>query len=596
MGLRAAQWIPYDNESEMAEKLTEDQRDEIEALHCVYGDEQLRVRFGHEAGVVQLQLQDVVLEKHRCNVTVTLSLTHGYPLEAPTLTVHSAHIQSRLLRKVEEQVMEHFVEGEPAGHLLLTEAEDALTRLEAGVVASQFVYCFACSAKDVNEGKPKQPQPGSPDFKECLVCSSRVVVPLKSAHPNHEGKICDFCLCEDSMLVKLKCKEVVCVDCFQRWAEIDIGAKKLVKELTTGQYTITCPTHANSALQDTTLLKLTAPRSYNLYTRFAFDMAVEAAGGVTCPLPGCTNYPFLPGSRHNFMHCPYCSRWFCDVCHNSVTGCVCVNLKVHSETHHPWPFLKHHAANKYVSEAGYAAALERTGEELVPIRVKYHDGAHDCAVVRSGKVMDLMEMLSIVLHHDFYYRQRLADPWGHTPTYGIPDFVPVNMMLLLFNGRTLEPGATFDFVETGIQIHAILQYPSTREFTAEIEGEVSLHHFRRGMHAPGAAHQTDKEKRQRGDFMGKACPHCDKPVLHYYKHGCHHIGFAGEGCCDKHWCYVCKGPHPCLNPKCTPFCDNQRTCKCPLCPDCKPGEPCPSCTGCPKCQTFGTSDNFDLFD
>eukprot|EP01061_Rhynchopus_euleeides_P014503 TRINITY_DN25109_c0_g1_i1.p1 TRINITY_DN25109_c0_g1~~TRINITY_DN25109_c0_g1_i1.p1 ORF type:complete len:613 (+),score=243.17 TRINITY_DN25109_c0_g1_i1:110-1840(+) len=576
----------------MVGRLTEDQQEEIEALHCVYGEEQLKVRLGQSKGVVQMQLQDVPLVRHRCKVTVTLSLTEGYPQQAPVLAIHSAHIEKKILNGVIEEVMENFVEGEPAGHVLLAGTEDALAKLEPGKLAKQYVYCPACSAKDVKKGQPKQPQPGSPDMRECLCCNSKTVVPLRSAKPNHSEKLCDFCFCEDSPLLTLPCKEQVCVECFQRWADLEIGAKKLVKVPGTGELSIACPTHVKSVLHDTSLLKLAAPRTYNLYARFAFDLSAAGAGAVTCPLPGCTNYPFLPGSRHNFMHCPYCNVWFCNVCHSSLVECACVNLKLHAETYLPWPFLKHQPDGGALTQREFEEKL--AGAEPVAIRVKHQGGAEDFSVTRDISVLDVMRYLGPKLFHDVQYHGVKSDAWGTISDGSWA--VPACMILLTFNGRVLEPPDLLSFAEPGVQLHAVLYYPPTRGFVRELEDEVSLFSFRKQVSADGlSTTPVEDHKKRRGDFLGKACPNCAKPVLHYYRHGCHHIGFAGEGCCNSHWCYVCRGPHPC--PKnCDPFCDANRACKCPLCPDCKPGSPCPNCTGCPKCQVFGKDGEFDLFD
>jgi hypothetical protein len=78
----------------------------------------------------------------------------------------------------------------------------------------------------------------------------------------------------------------------------------------------------------------------------------------------------------------------------------------------------------------------------------------------------------------------------------------------------------------------------------------------------------------------KRCPVCNKPVVHYFNHGCHHIGFASGKCCGHHWCYVCRGPYPCK--KCPLMCNPH--CGCPPCPDCKPSMPCGNCWGCQQCR------------
>jgi len=82
----------------------------------------------------------------------------------------------------------------------------------------------------------------------------------------------------------------------------------------------------------------------------------------------------------------------------------------------------------------------------------------------------------------------------------------------------------------------------------------------------------------------KKCPYCDFPTTHYKNHGCHHIK-PGTGCpsCGRHWCFNCRGPHPCRN-GCKIFCSDD--CACPICPDCMPGAACVLCDagGCPACK------------
>ena len=594
--IKSRRWCSY---SDFAEEcvtgrdgvLTTDQQEELEALVCVYGNDQLQFRLGHEAGMVQLQLYDVYLERHRCKATISLSLPPAYPNAPPVLAVHSAHISKKLLNTVESEVMEYFVEGEPAGHMLMAEAEHALTRLEKGAVALHFVYCPTCSAKEVKAGKAKQPQPASPDLKTCLECCGTVVVPLRSAAVNADQDLCDFCFCEDSPFLKLSCGDSVCVECFQRWAAIDVGAKKLVKDKTTKQYSIACPTHLTETLRDTALMKLAAPRTFNLYTRFAFDLAVENASAVTCPLPGCTNYPFLPGSRHNLLHCPYCHFWFCNVCHSSVVACTCEGRRVHSEIPHPWPFVRSTPSDPTCRVPEHEA-LETA--DRVPIRVKYHSGWLDLRLEPEHTAEYLMQLLGGEVYHDVYFRVHRVNPWGKVSKDW--PVVPGGMVTLLFNGRLLDPADKLDFIYPGAQLYAVLYYPPTATYVTELLDEIDLMEFRRGL-TPSAALQdtaAESKTKKRSDFVGKKCPHCTKPVVHYYRHGCHHIGFAGEGCCDKHWCYVCKGPHPCRT--CPVICDTTRSCKCPLCPDCKMGSPCPTCTGCPRCTPFMANGDFDLFD
>eukprot|EP00997_Jenningsia_sp_PLL12_P009893 NODE_6962_length_480_cov_37.584687_g6159_i0.p2 GENE.NODE_6962_length_480_cov_37.584687_g6159_i0~~NODE_6962_length_480_cov_37.584687_g6159_i0.p2 ORF type:complete len:127 (+),score=12.84 NODE_6962_length_480_cov_37.584687_g6159_i0:22-381(+) len=81
-------------------------------------------------------------------------------------------------------------------------------------------------------------------------------------------------------------------------------------------------------------------------------------------------------------------------------------------------------------------------------------------------------------------------------------------------------------------------------------------------------------------ICGKRCPECDKPVVHYHSHGCHHIGIPGNKCCSHQWCYHCKEPWPCG--RCPLFC--QEKCSCPYCPECMPFKPCNMCSGCPRCR------------
>eukprot|EP01063_Lacrimia_lanifica_P002450 TRINITY_DN11293_c0_g1_i1.p1 TRINITY_DN11293_c0_g1~~TRINITY_DN11293_c0_g1_i1.p1 ORF type:complete len:623 (+),score=174.16 TRINITY_DN11293_c0_g1_i1:56-1924(+) len=608
--VKAVRWQNYSEcEDEVAGQITEDQEDEIVALSYVFPD--LQVRMGD--GGVQLQLTDVVLEQHQCKVTITLTLYQGYPDVAPKLDLHSGSIHKSLLLEVVEKVMVHFVEGEPAGHVLIVEAESQLRDMDPGMVASHFVYCARCAMDDVKKGRAKQPQPSPPSCDVCLKCSSRSVVPLPSTFANREEKLCDFCFCEGTPMVALPCGEAVCVECFQRWCDLDIGARKLKVDRLTNYLTIACPSHPDKCLREVTLLKLAAPRTYNQYTRFAFEKGIEVSKAAVCPLPGCTNFPFLAGSRHQYLHCPYCWGWYCTDCNAPVNQCACAGaLKKHSEPNAPWSVHKIARAPSRELVKVMDGVDPPSGE--VPVRVKYHSGAVDVYAGKEDTALSVMLACASDVFHERTFHGRRDNPWevgprkpkwqdgyyyderDEDPDYGkvLPEHI-----VLLYNGRILDPWDPLDVLYAGAQLYIILYYPATRRYLEAVQDEEELHLFRRSIAADSNASACcptadESTKKRRGDFAGKKCPHCTKPVLHYYRHGCHHIGFAGEGCCDKHWCYACGGPHPCN--KCPPFCDPQRSCKCPLCPDCTPGSPCPTCTGCPRCQPHGLGESANVFD
>eukprot|EP00118_Oscarella_pearsei_P004493 m.19387 g.19387 ORF g.19387 m.19387 type:complete len:232 (+) comp27828_c0_seq5:511-1206(+) len=91
----------------------------------------------------------------------------------------------------------------------------------------------------------------------------------------------------------------------------------------------------------------------------------------------------------------------------------------------------------------------------------------------------------------------------------------------------------------------------------------------------------------------KLCPTpgCTAPIVHYFKHGCHHIGTHG-GCpvCKAHFCYQCQTLQNC-DPQCHHgakdtcpcplFCPNDGSCGCPICSGCSDfGGACRECGQC----------------
>eukprot|EP01064_Diplonema_japonicum_P035924 TRINITY_DN7915_c2_g3_i1.p1 TRINITY_DN7915_c2_g3~~TRINITY_DN7915_c2_g3_i1.p1 ORF type:complete len:576 (+),score=67.65 TRINITY_DN7915_c2_g3_i1:68-1795(+) len=570
--VQAQKWEAYTEDHCKQLGLQAEQQEEIEALSYVF--EGLQVRMDQE-GMIEIRLMDLELEKHRAKVTIVLGLPVGYPDEVPKVSLHSATIPKTVLIGVSEDVLAHFVQGEPAGHALIMEAESSLMSMEPAHLSSHFVACPKCNVKDLKADRSKQPQPSGPDYATCLTCGSYNVVPLVTAKPNRDEEPCALCFCEEAVMVELACGEVACMECFQRLATVDVGAKKLKLDPKTDHWTIACPTHPTAFVSDIALMKMAPPRTFNQYARFSFEKGLDKVKAITCPLSACTNFPFIPGSRHNFQHCPYCYRWFCAVCLTATNECMCKALKSHSEPHLPVNALRD------LTPKGFS------GGPAIPIRVKYHGGDIDIEISKQDTAATLLMLCSVKAFQQTYYMYNSDDPWG-SEVYE----VPLKHMVAIWCGKVLDPSDVLVSLYPGAQVYLVLHYPATRRMLEGLDDEADLWQFRRGSSTP-----LQPGKERKGDFVGKKCPFCTKPVLHYYKHGCHHIGFAGEGCCESHWCYVCLGPHPCR--KCTTFCDNARQCKCPLCPDCKPGWPCPTCMGCPQCRP--TSDNnspevFDMFD
>ncbi|KAJ9442853.1 hypothetical protein DIPPA_15676 [Diplonema papillatum] len=578
--IRAERWTSYDDDSL---KLTAEQREEMEALTYVYPNLLAR----QDGQAVQLRLTDVDVKKHRSKVTIAITLDEGYPTAMPVIALHSASIPRELLNKVRQEVMEQWVPGEPAAHALITETEQKLHDFEQVEVASHFVICAACNMRAMRKTEPKHPQPAPPSQDCCFTCSSTNVIPLRTAKPNREGKQCDFCFCEESILIHLPCEEQVCIDCFQRWADVDIGSRKLKRGPRSDCWSIACPTHLDKPLEEVSLLKLAAPRTYNQYARFAFEKGIELANAVTCPLPGCTNYPFLPGSRHNFLCCPHCCRWFCKKCSAAPNGCACARLGSHSDLPPPWAGERFPGGDDAAEAAAALVAKARGAPNgAMEIRVNHNAEHLDFSVSKDTPVWYLMRLCAPLLYHEVEYQAGFVmGPWG------ADDYeVPLHSFLLLWSGVPLKPTNTLDDLYSGSQLHAVVYYPPVRRYLTALEDEAELWNFRRNI-ADGRGEAAVGHKPKRGDWVGKSCPFCDKKVVHYAFHGCHHIGFAGGGCCERHWCYVCRKEHPCG--RCAAFCDPDRKCGCPLCPDCHPGEPCPSCTGCPRCQE---GEALSLFD
>ena len=207
--------------------------------------------------------------------------------------------------------------------------------------------------------------------------------------------------------------------------------------------------------------------------------------------------------------------------------------------------------------------------------------------------VDLMQILALEIFHEVYHFQAAITPWEYSNE--VPRWtIPLQHLVVFRNGKALEPSESLSEVPPASLLYAVVSYPRTVKYKEFLDEEVDLWQFRRNLRNEDTVSE-EKRKKNRTDFKGKKCPHCQIEVVHYYNHGCHHIGFAGEGCCDKHWCYSCNGPHPCNN-GCTAYCDVQNKCGCPLCPDCKPGNPCPSCQGCPQCTHESVDLNiFDVF-
>eukprot|EP00662_Eupelagonemidae_sp_cell21_P051813 gene51813-27678_t len=136
-----------------------------------------------------------------------------------------------------------------AGYHAVAAAEEALRALPP-VRASAFAFCAACNVKLLRARRAKAPQPAAPSTSATTSCS--------------------FCMCDETPLVRIgDCGERVCVPCLQRWIEIDVGARRLVRDRASGRWTVACPTHAASLLVDTPLLKLAPPETYARYHRFS---------------------------------------------------------------------------------------------------------------------------------------------------------------------------------------------------------------------------------------------------------------------------------------------------------------------------------------
>ena len=325
-GLVSDQWKTFEEGISQMD-ITEDQTDEIQALSFVYPE--LRVRMKN--GSVELQTSNIYVEKHHCNITITIELTRGYPEQLPNLKLRSASIADSVLNGVCRDVMSQCVPGEPVAHQLLVDCEMIVDGLEPGVVADYFVICPPCNITAAKNGLPKMPQPTNYLYDRCLTCNNEEVIGLPSVKPNREHVMCAYCFCEGTPIVLLPCGDSICVECFQNWATVDIGARRLKEDPETGCWSIACQSHPNKVLCDVNMLKLIPPRIFRMYTRFSFLAGLEGKDGMVCPLPNCNNYPFFTGSCCSLVHCPYCFHWFCKTCKTPPRECECDTLIRDSE-------------------------------------------------------------------------------------------------------------------------------------------------------------------------------------------------------------------------------------------------------------------------
>jgi hypothetical protein len=158
-----------------------------------------------------------------------------------------------------------------------------------------------------------------------------------------------------------------------------------------------------------------------------------------------------------------------------------------------------------------------------------------------------------------------------------PGVVAAEVDLWEFRRGSAKASAVMDDLEGTATTSPADGAPTDGAAASTADGAVPLKNRVIGSRKAAVAAAAAAKARSNGLF--RRCPKCKAPVIHYWGHGCHHIGVVA--CCGYQWCFLCLDQYPCKQ-KCPLFCT--RTCGCAPCPECKPLMPCAHCQGCPNCS------------
>eukprot|EP00992_Anisonema_acinus_P007158 TRINITY_DN2815_c0_g1_i1.p1 TRINITY_DN2815_c0_g1~~TRINITY_DN2815_c0_g1_i1.p1 ORF type:complete len:563 (+),score=162.85 TRINITY_DN2815_c0_g1_i1:49-1737(+) len=525
--------------------LPEAQADELAALACIYPDSLLLRQGSHRLPIVQIP---ITTTHHKASVRLSVVYVATYPEESPIINLHSATIAKEYLLELRERLQAEAasLRGTVVVFDLVGIAEEAVASMPLSLTSQYCVCCPKCNLRLLKKRQPKLPQPAE-QLQEgvfrCLVCLSMEASPLPGFSRNDADDPCDFCFCEESPLLRLDCGDKVCTTCFQVLSSQAIGARRLVLSPRSGHYTVACPNHPTCRLEDVNVFKLLDPATVARYHRFAFELGAVKHGGVVCPLPRCINAVFMPDLTGSLVRCPACYGFSCRQCRHGVLECGCKALARDRAPEAAPPLLN--------------PQPPPCGDDLFLILVRFNGTELPLSLRAETTVRTAMELLQGELR------------------------IPAAEQYLFFAGKRLEPGSTMaaNHIHLGAIVHLMAVEPQD---SAARDEEIELWNFRKQTQDPAAVAAKAAAK------IGKDCPYCGVEVVHYHRHGCHHIGYAGVSCCGQHWCYMCRGPHPCQ--KCPVFCDMDRKCGCPPCPDCTAAYRCDICDGCQKCSVPSDPD------
>lgn len=411
---------------------------------------------------------------------------------------------------------------------------------------------------------------------QCLMCKSDMIILVPSMRPTKRTE-CSFCYCEDHPLITLEsCSCVCCFDCFVRFAELTIGARKLKRPLYTNTFRgagVPCPNHARSSiLNDPGLMKLLPRRSFLQFASFATKDFILGLGGFVCANPGCkSGVPQIScfikrsftGNSAVLVFCLFCERSTCITCGKEAFLCECERIDA--------SYVKSHR----ISLSELRQRLYRQECSKVPIACPVEWGDVLCVLGETQKI------INVPFHTQVWREYVHSEVWD---VEIIPRKQRYNTYICVFNGSVLNPSWTLR--ENGVHPGGIIFLIPCHDNVVDrqVQEEIDLWKFRR----ENAHINSDpsKAKENTDKFLeknAKKCPGCGVPSIHYRNHRCHHISCR----CGKEWCYNCGGPYPCVQaPKCPVFCNERCSCSSD-CPECSPFFSCDLCQGCARCKPDG---------
>lgn len=548
------------------QELPEEQVQEISLVAAVYQDVRIT------RNLLKEPLVRLIIEGENLSVTLVLEIPRGYPNEkCVKVSFRSVKASSEVLQdiqsKVQAEAEQQFVTGTFALMTLLGRASELVSNLPLALQAEAFCCCVQCNARLMRQQQQKAIQaarlleeksPEGGSYVECLHCNARDAIYIPAATLNIAAD-CSYCMCEDNPLLKFECGCRCCTTCWKTFADIATGSNNLRRHTRTKRWGVGCPNHATVAITDGGLLKLCESRSYLRFNRFALEKFLETVpGSYCCPQPGCNAVAIVSDVSGGLMKCKGCRRYSCTKCFALPLDCRCEELPASTPQRRQNQLA---VATQFADPPKPEAAAPTTIQVMLWWQ-------------RERKVINLTT----------------RDPNWYTALLREMDMDPLtpkeadNGPLFVFCGIPLsQRRVPADYgVYNGCLLYAVEFVPQLE--TKDRREELELWSFRRSVGSVGGGGPGDgalvalDSKTKKSVF--KTCPYCNVPTIHYRNHGCHHIGAYGR-CCDKDWCFACRGPWPCEK-GCTLFCSDK--CDCAACPECVPKYPCVHCSGCDQCQ------------